>query len=408
MSWYIPLSNGKVIEIIVDDKTYTLQPIDPLAWNKVEKKRDTEIEVYTNTIEYLVYFKDTEGKYTLFKDKKADKEYIHPPPSATYNLVGKLNFRSAYSGNWEEIQKPGIPSQKAHELDYFGGIYYTRNPENKGCAKILTHHQNVSKTSETGGMQGIRRACRHDIRFSSILDSLFGVTYNKSYIEKLNIQRNVLEVVEYLINLFVRQVSKHVKKHEESSSSESDKPSTTGAPAPKSVRPKGAPLLAHEKATTAAAPAAAPAVPAAPTTTAAAPAAAPAAPTTTTAAPAAAPAAPTTTTAAPAAAPAAAPTAPTTTTAAPAAVPAAPAAPVKNELKIDSIIETKEQQALKKFGISIDLLSNNQIKIYVDGKTITIPGTALERDIMRLYVSKKPSKEEAKTKIAEFVAVFTN
>jgi hypothetical protein len=214
-------------------------------------------------------------------------------------------------------------------------------------------------------MQGIRRACRHDIRFSSILDSLFGVTYNKSYIEKLNIQRNVLEVVEYLINLFVRQVSKHVKKHEESSSSESDKaapPKSTAAttapaaaapapaPASKSVHPKGV-LLAHEKVE---------------------------------------------------APPAAAHVAPATGS----SVPVAAVQP-KNELKMEPS-ETKEQQALKKFGISIDLLSNNQIKIYIDGKTNTIPGTALERDVMLRYVSKKPSKEEAKTKIAEFVAAFTN
>ena len=383
MSWHIPLSNGINIEFVVDGEVHKLKPIDPLAWTKLDKKekRKTEIEVYTNaTNEIRLWFKDTHDKYQEFRNNKAVKDSEYPPDKVVWKRVDKITIRSAYSNKWEEIQKTSISSQKGHELDHFGGYYWTRNPENNTSAKILTHHPNVSKTTETGGMQGIRRACRHDIRFPSALDKLFDVTYNKSHIDKRNINLLINEVIEYIVNLFLKQVYKIVKKRDEASESDASVPK----PVPK---PKDVKLATALKPT---------AVPA----TVPAPAAVPAPVSARALAP------------APAAVPAPAPvSARALAPAPPAPAPPAPAAAPINLITMKETKEgTKQDNILKSFGIEINLLTNNDLQILFDGKlSETHPNcNATDRDFMKQHVAMKKTKEEARLKAREIVMIMSN
>ena len=221
------IRDGLVIELIVDDTVYIVNPFDRLMFDRINPtyKEEVVIETYKFGLSsYRFYYKDSAG-ISYYRDCSSSKRgkgvKETPPPiqliksdAPDVKKVGTITIKSTYSNEWDKYQKPDLihmgfknkdsSTIKPAEKDMLGGTVYERNN------KQISHFPAKSDIHKTHTTQRYINDSHHLISFEACddMDDIFKVLINKSKLVEENINKDLGGTILHICENFASKMKK--------------------------------------------------------------------------------------------------------------------------------------------------------------------------------------------------------
>lgn len=247
VKYHDQIVKGVRIEFIIDGVSYTVIPIDPLAFDATDEQHKSReiVEFYRNTMGDLCAWLPERNAYLQEKKKGRGvrTELVEEPLSAEWTFFSRCVIDLTYVENPEVkiaelIAKgfvDGIVSEDAkaniryeqNATAHLNGVFFNRND------KIINRFENQRpKSGDKARYPYVNKSsCR--ISFGVEMDAQFSVQVNKSTLKEELIHPSVRRAYRFLHNEFVDAQYAHYKARkaaEESTSEESDTDATESLP----------------------------------------------------------------------------------------------------------------------------------------------------------------------------------
>ncbi|NDB83297.1 MAG: hypothetical protein EB127_11295, partial [Alphaproteobacteria bacterium] len=212
------LQLGLKLEVIVEENTHVISPIDCFKFMEIESKNKErmQIEVWSHnpSKSYRFYYKNKDNKtsYIDFSNSKTGKEKHEVPNKNLGEMFGCIQIESTYHSDWRQLigsdlenmgLNPSTSIPKEQFLNITGGIIIHRN--NK---KIAQYH--LSNAGTSSGLIPYYLCSHHYVTFDAneCLDNMFAVMVNKSNLEVGNIMIDLRNTIEKICKKFVNRMQK--------------------------------------------------------------------------------------------------------------------------------------------------------------------------------------------------------
>jgi hypothetical protein len=203
-------------EIIVDEITNILVPIDPLEWEKTSEsnKCSTRLDVFVKGEDLRLYFKNIETGEDGFILNKNEfipcrKEYLQ---KNGFELIegAQVEHKSSYNSHedWIQHQKsihpqfeiPECKKIKRSSQRLIGGRFYTR-----GKKRIF---QAIAYKPSSGDFykREIHFQSRHELIYNNLLDTQVGTLVNKSRLNEKSMHKAITLTRQYLAEKFIEKM----------------------------------------------------------------------------------------------------------------------------------------------------------------------------------------------------------
>lgn len=220
------IRDGLVIELVVDDTVYIVNPFDRLMFDRIDPtyKEEVIIETYKYGLSsYRFYYRDSAdiSHYRDCSSSKRGKGVKDTPPveliksdALDVKRVGTITIKSTYSKEWEKYQKPDLlimgfknkdsNTIKPAEKDMLGGTVYERNN------KQISHFPTKSDIHKDHTTQRYINDSHHLISFEACddMDDIFKVLINKSKLVEENINKDLCGTILHICENFANKMKK--------------------------------------------------------------------------------------------------------------------------------------------------------------------------------------------------------
>jgi len=212
------LQLGLKLEVIVEENTHVISPIDCFKFMQIESKNkeSMQIQVWSHnpSKSYRFYYKNKNDKpcYIDFSNSKTGKEKHEVPNKNLGEMIGCIQIESTYHSDWRQLigadlenmgLNPSTSIPKEQFLNITGGIIIHRNVK-----KIAQYH--LSNAGTSSGLIPYYLCSHHNVTFDAneCLDNMFAVMVNKSNLEVDNIMIDLRNTIEKICKKFVNRMQK--------------------------------------------------------------------------------------------------------------------------------------------------------------------------------------------------------
>jgi len=225
------LKSGGEIIIVLDGVEKSIEPIDRLCWDSVKEKTEHIIAIYFNKTSREVrgyfdeqYTKAHKGKtgYLIFKKgKRPSFEKEEEPNGESWENLGQVTLRCAYSENWNPLQKAvlkkmgiNVPEGNEEGIEELRRILGGTDIERNG--KLVAQFQAEKAKAGDHAAYHYHENSRYSVKFNAVtddkkplddeeftLDNVFNIQVNKSRVDMSLIDQTVWATIEKIRKAYV-------------------------------------------------------------------------------------------------------------------------------------------------------------------------------------------------------------
>jgi hypothetical protein len=224
------LRSGKTIVFDVEGEEYTIHPIDMMKYHEtdVSNRHIDHCSIWKKTIdaqneETRVYYTNPKGKlcYRNYSNSIKGTEIAQARPEQDgFTKIGNFTITHTYNQNWRELHKEEMAQNEINVehcsdqnfLNHIGGGVLTIARNRKHVCPFPT-----CQTGESASYIPYHQNSKHllDYDANDTMDGVFHIQLNKSSLVRDNIQKEVIQTIDYLNRKFIGKMKTITEKQEQ-------------------------------------------------------------------------------------------------------------------------------------------------------------------------------------------------
>jgi hypothetical protein len=224
------LRSGKTIVFDVEGEEYTIHPIDMMKYHEtdVSNRHIDHCSIWKKTIdaqneETRVYYTNPKGKlcYRDYSNSKKGTEIVQARPEQYgFTKIGNFTIMHTHNQNWRELHKEEMAQNEINVehcsdqnfLNHIGGGVLTIARNRKHVCPFPT-----CQTGESASYIPYHQNSKHllDYDANDTMDGVFNIQLNKSSLVRDNIQKEVIQTIDYLNRKFIGKMKTITEKQEQ-------------------------------------------------------------------------------------------------------------------------------------------------------------------------------------------------